>query len=113
MQSPWFLCAYYTKGKGQMAILFRKKNRQENMREKSREYIRETEGYKKLILSGDGNVSEVLNEPEKIARVLTSVASEVVEKMEQNEQLPQNDEIQKNNEMEMNQIENAPKVLGG
>ena len=84
------------------------KEEQENMREKSREYIRETEGYKKLILSGDGNISEVLDDPEKMARLLTSVANEVVEKLEQNEQTRKNEEPQKNNEKEMNRGENIP-----
>ena len=86
------------------------KEEQEKLREEFRGHIRGTEGYNKIILSGDGNISQVLNDPEKMARVLTSVANEIVEKMEPKEQISQNDEPQRNNEKEMKQEESIRQI---
>ena len=87
------------------------KEEQEKLRNELREHIRGTEGYNKMILSGDGNISEALNDPEKMARLLTSVVDEVVEKMEQNEPPSANDNPQRNNEKEMNQAESIPQII--
>jgi hypothetical protein len=85
----------------------------ENLREKFRGHIRETKGYHKMILSGDSNISAVLNDPRKMASVYADVLNGIMEKVGQNGKPAQNNEPKRNNEMEMNHKENAPKVLGG
>jgi ferritin-like metal-binding protein YciE len=87
------------------------KDAQENLREQFRGHIRETEGYNRMIRSGDGNISNVLNDPPKMACVYADVLNGIMEKMDQNVKDPKNDEPQRNNEMEMNQGENIPQSL--
>jgi hypothetical protein len=79
------------------------KAEQEKMREEIRGHIRETEGYKKLILSGDDNITAILNDSEKRHYVYTDIFNSAAEKMEQNVKPPINDELQRNNEKEMKQ----------
>lgn len=79
------------------------KEEQEKMREEIRGHIRETEGYKKLILSGDDNITAILNDSEKRHYVYTDIFNSAAEKMEQNVKPPINDELQRNNEKEMKQ----------
>ena len=79
---------------------------QTNLREEFRGYIRETEGFNKMILSGDANISRVLNEPQKLDSVTASVFNEITEKMDRNKEVSKGDEPQKNNEMETNREEN-------
>jgi cytidylate kinase len=79
------------------------KEEQEKMREEIRGHIRETEGYQKMILSGDDNITAILNDPEKRHYVYTDIFNSAAEKMEQNVKPPINDELQRNNEKEMKQ----------
>ena len=79
------------------------KAEQEKMREEIRGHIRETEGYQKMILSGDDNITKILNDPERRHYVYTDIFNSAAEKMEQNVEPPVNDEPQRNNEKEMKQ----------
>lgn len=84
---------------------------QENLREEFRGHIRGTEGYQKMILSGDGNISTILNDPGKMDCVYADIFNEIVQKMEKKERSSTNDEPQRSNEKEMNQGEMAPKTM--
>jgi cytidylate kinase len=86
------------------------KEEQEKMREEIRGHIRETEGYKKLILSGDDNITAILNDSEKRHYVYTDIFNSAAEKMEQNVKPPINDELQRNNEKEMKQEESIRQI---
>jgi hypothetical protein len=79
------------------------KEEQEKMREEIRGHIRATEGYQKMILSGDDNITAILNDPVKRHCVYTDIFNSAAEKMEQNVKPPINDELQRNNEKEMKQ----------
>ena len=87
------------------------KEEQENLREEFRGHIRGTEGYQKMILSGDGNISTILNDPGKMDCVYADIFNEIVQKMEKKERSSTNDEPQRSNEKEMNQGEMAPKTM--
>jgi hypothetical protein len=89
------------------------KDAQENLKEQFRGHIRETEGYNRMIRSGDGNISRILSDPQKMEMVYGDVLNGIMGKMEQNKPSRQNDAPQKTNEMEMQKSENAPRVMGG
>lgn len=84
------------------------KEEQTNLREEFCGHIRETEGYRKMILSGDGNISVVLNDPQKMASVYADVVNGILEKMGQNEEIPENNEPQRDNQKTVNLEGNAP-----
>ena len=89
------------------------KDAQENLREQFRGHIRETEGYNRMIRSGDGNISRILSDPQKMEMVYGDVLNGIMGKMEQNKPSRQNDAPQRTNEMEMQKSESGPRVMGG
>jgi hypothetical protein len=89
------------------------KDAQENLKEQFRGHIRETEGYNRMIRSGDGNISRILSDPQKMEMVYGDVLNGIMGKMEQNKPSRQNDAPRRTNEMEMQKSESAPRVMGG
>ena len=85
------------------------KDEQEKLREEFRGHIRGTEGYNKMLLSGDDNISTVLNDPEKMACVYADVLNGIMEKVDQNKKPSNNDEPQRNKEKTMYLGESAPR----
>ena len=86
------------------------KTEQENLREEFRGYIRQTQAYNKMILSGNANISNILGDPAKMALVYGDVARGISDQLGLNENEPQNNEPQISNEKTMNQNENVPVV---
>ena len=86
------------------------KAEQENLREEFRGYIRQTQAYNKMILSGNANISNILSDPAKMALVYGDVARGISDQLGLNENEPQNNEPQISNEKTMNQNENVPAV---
>jgi hypothetical protein len=89
------------------------KDAQENLKEQFRGHIRETEGYNRMIRSGDGNISRILSDPQKMEMVYGDVLNGIMGKMEQNKPSRQNDAPRRTNDMEMQKSESAPRVMGG
>lgn len=74
------------------------------LREEFREHIRETEGYRKMILSGDDNISKVLSDPQKLTSVYTNVITGLAEKMTQKANVSMANDPQKHMEKERKSI---------
>jgi hypothetical protein len=74
------------------------------LREEFREHIRETEVYRKMILSGDDNISKVLSDPQKLTGVYTNVITGLAEKMTQKANVSVANEPQKHMEKERQSI---------
>lgn len=71
----------------------------EALRAEFREYLRQTSGYKKLIQSGDNNLSSILNSPEKMENVFKDVAKGILENMDQKPKPPSATATQKKQEL--------------
>lgn len=81
----------------------------EEMREEFRGHIKDTLVYKKLILSGDKNVSDVLKDPEQMKNVLSEVAKGIAEKADPVNKSITNNVPHRNIEVEIKPIESGPK----
>ena len=84
------------------------KQEQESLREEFRGYIRETEGYNKMIQSGDANVNAILNDLPKMARVYSDVVQSILAKLEPSRKSPEPVEPQRNNEKQMEPATRGP-----
>lgn len=81
------------------------------MREEFRGYIRETQGYNKMILSGDENIVKALSDPQKMSGLLSFVVDEILVKNEARENSKGIDQPQRSNENVMQQKENLPAAM--
>ena len=76
-----------------------------------RDHVRATESFQKMLRSGDENITSVLNDFEKMSKVLSDVTNNIVAKSGQGQKQNSNDAPQKVNEIEQTQV--APRSLGG
>lgn len=76
-------------------------------------HIRATDGYKRLIRSGDGNISAVLDDPTKMNNVLTDVTKGIMNAVGQNQMKGPENLPKRVPQMEQKPVENKPKVMGG
>ena len=85
----------------------------EGLREKFRGHIRDTFGYKKLIMTGDRNITNVLNDPEQMKKVFADVTKSILGNANQGEKSIANSVPQKNHEIVINPPENVHRMPGG
>jgi hypothetical protein len=85
----------------------------ENQKNELLGHIRQTDGYKRLIRSGDRNISAVLDDPARMNNVLTDVTRGIMEAAGRNQMKGPENVPKKIPELQMKPVENKPKVMGG
>ena len=87
-------------------------NKLEEQKKAFREHIRETEGFKKLIRSGDDHVNGVLGDPEKMNVVFSDITNEIKVMTGYDQPQRQNDAPQINNERVVEPAVKEPRIMG-
>lgn len=85
----------------------------ENTKNEIRGHIRQTESFQKMLRSGDENITSVLDDYEKMSKVLSDVTNSIMENSGYNEKQNVNQVPEKTNVMEKEQPQSAPMAMGG
>ena len=89
-----------------------KENKLEEQKATLQEHIRGTVGFKRMLLSGDDNITSVLNNSGKMNLLYTEVTQGIREMTGQNQPQNQNNAPQINNERAMDPAINNPQIMG-